>query len=199
MAQNNKTTNCRFALSVMANNYKTMILDALSAVDPASVVSFTDLLSTTYIGNLDSVLATVQAVFTAVNDGKTHITLEATIRPDANCDGLQWQSSVATPVSRNFLVHGKINLYPLGITDYQPIIDDISKLARECGVFVQNNNRQKPTTLQAIDLCGDVQDLFVFFTKTYECTAAVLIDFVIQISLSINSPSLSLDNNQGSF
>jgi len=165
----------------MSDNYKSMILDALSKVDSALVTSSTDLLATTYIGDYQNVLGTLQSIFSVVNDNNTHITMEATLSPV----NIPREMTVAciTPTTKNFIVHGKIAIYPLGYPDYQDYIDYLIELGQNCGLY-------QKSTHHGFEFCGDVTELFTFIQKIYRITEIEIDDFVIQISLSVNSPSL---------
>lgn len=176
-----KITSCRFSLSVMSDNYKEMILDALSQVDTVTVASSTDLLSTTYIGDYQNVINTLQAVFSAVNDDKTHITMEATLSPENIPQEITTSST--TTATQNFIVHGKIAIYPLGDSGYQDYIDYLIELGQNCGLYQKSSQ-------YGFEFCGNIAQLFKLIRKIYRLTETEVNDFVIQLSLSVNSPSL---------
>ena len=176
-----KITSCRFSLSVMSDNYKNMILDALAKVDTTAVTSTTDLLATTYTGDSTDVLAALQSIFTVVNDNETHITMEATLSPVNITREMTVTDSV--PVVKNFIAHGKIALYQLGVLNYQNHIDNINRFAKSCKLY------DKPA-LHGCEFHGDINKIFDFLTIVYELIEVRIDDFVIQISLSVNSPSL---------
>ena len=88
-----KETVCRFSLAVMCDDYADKILTAIKQVDTQRIHSATDALSTTYRGERTHVLDALQAFFTHANDGKTHITLEASFTGDSvGADSIRPQS-----------------------------------------------------------------------------------------------------------
>ena len=176
-----KIASCRFSLSVMSDNYKDVILNALTQVDITTITSSTDLLSTTYIGDYRNVIGTLQAVFSAVNDNKTHITMEATLSPVDIPQEIT--DSSTTTAAKDFIVHGKIAIYPLGIPGYQNYIDYLIELGQNCSLYQKSSQH-------GFEFCGDIIGVFKFIQNFYHLTETEVNDFVIQLSLSINSPSL---------
>lgn len=176
-----KNANCRFSLAVMADDYAAMILKALSAVDTVGIQASTDLLSTTYIGTVADVFAKLQEIFAVVNDGETHITLEATLSPTTISQEMTNSNEFVT--TKSFVVHGKIACYSLQNVNHHEQVAQIVELAKLVDIFDRN-------ALHGCEFHGDINDLFKFFTASYHYVDEYSSDFVIQISLSVNSPIL---------
>ena len=181
-------TGCRFSLAVMADDYVPKILGALDKVNTSHVWKETDLLSTTYLGHKTNVINTVKEFFIAANDGKTHITLEATLSKgcpgDAHCDKPMDLAPVASRLSNEkFAVHAKIAFYPMGRVDYMDHIAQVVNLAIKKDVYDKSSH-------YATQLYGDIHDLFDYFHEIFDYADEHIEHFVYQITLSINSPSL---------
>lgn len=186
-------TGCRFSLAVMSDDYATKILSALAQVDTSHVHSGTDLLSTTYRGHQTNVINTVRDLFTAVNDGVTHITLEATL--SKGCPGdteddipMELVARTITDTEKNFQgksfpVHCKFSFYPMGDGNYMDHIAHIIRLAMDKGIYDGPSH-------YATMLHGDVHELFDYFEEIMAYSDAHLDHFIYQITLSVNSPSL---------
>ena len=182
-------TGCRFSLAVMADDYAPKILDALKQIDTSYVWSETDLLSTTYRGHQTNVINTLKNLFKTINDGSTHITLEATL--SKGCPGdvetdipMTLAPTPVTTVEKNFPVHGKFSFYPMGKDDYMDHIAHIVNLAIEKKIYDQSSH-------YATQLYGDVNELFDYFHDIMTYADDQINHFVYQITLSVNSPSVS--------
>ena len=181
-------TGCRFSLAIMCDDYVAKILNALDHVDTSHIWKETDLLSTTYRGHKTNVIDGVKALFIAANDGKTHMTLEATF--SKGCPGdVKWDSPIKlAPVKRElanekFDVNAKISFYPMGHLDYMDHIAHVINLA------IKNNLYDQPSHYATL-LHGDIHDLFNYFHEIFDYADEHVKHFVFQITLSINSPSL---------
>ena len=189
MEKNKRITGCRFSLSVMSDDYVPKILNALNEVDTSHVWSSTDLLSTTYRGHKTNVINTLKELFIAVNDSKTHITLEITLskgNPNESINDISMKQTLdtdQTSADKRFIVHGKIAFYPMGCLDYQNHISHIINLAIEKDIYDTPSH-------YATQIHGDVHDIFDYFHKIFEYADKHIEHFVYQITLSINSPSL---------
>lgn len=180
-------TGCRFSLAVMNDDYADMILQSLKHVDKSNVWSHTDALSTIYRGKRVHVVDTVKACFVNVNDGKTHITMEATF--SKGCPGDVDEDSplvnMEEPlhnVEKKFPVLSKISFYPLGITDYMDHIAYVVNVAIDKGLY-------KGSSHYATELSGDVHEIFNYFQEIMEYAEKHIDHFVLQVTLSVNSPS----------
>jgi len=192
-------TECRFSLSVMCDDYAAHILGALGQVNLDHVQSRTDALSTTYRGARIHVLDALQSAFGQVNDEETHITMEATFSgcPDdpvgANCVRPQTQNGCPGDVVgvggrprantvRPYDVRARIALYPLGIVDYAAHVSHVVGLTKQCELY-------QTASRYGAELFGDVQDLFDTFDAILAYAEAQLEHYVLQVTLSINSPT----------
>jgi len=181
-------TGCRFSLAVMADDYVSKILGALEKVDTSHVWSETDLLSTTYRGHQTNVINTLKELFVAINDDKTHLTLEATL--SKGCPGdiegdipMELAPTTVASTKKEFPVHGKFSFYPMGEGNYMDHIACIVNLAIDKGIY------DKPSHY-ATQLYGDVNELFDYFHEIMAYSDEHLDHFIYQITLSVNSPSL---------
>ena len=179
---------CRFSLAVMADDYTTKILSALSEVDTTHVWSETDLLSTTYRGHKTNVINTLKELFIAINDDETHITLEATL--SKGCPGdtdadipMELAPARIDPSSKDFNVHAKIAFYPMNEDNYMDHIAYVVNLAINNGIYNKSSH-------YATELHGDVHKLFDYFREIFDYADEHINHFIYQITLSINSPSL---------
>jgi len=180
-------TGCRFAISVMGDNFIPIILDAVKNVDTGKVWSGTDPLSTVYRGKRIHVMDCLKACFSRVNDGKTHITMEATV--SKGCPGdVDDDSHLADDVPLNnckkqFRVLCKIAFYPLGIADYMDHIAYVVRIAMERNLHVESAH-------YATVLKGDANDLFDYFNVVLAYAEQNISHYVLQMTLSVNSPSV---------
>ncbi|MCL2189625.1 MAG: Ykof family thiamine-binding protein [Defluviitaleaceae bacterium] len=181
-------TGCRFSLSVMSDNYAAMILDAIGRVNTRHVWCATDALSTVYRGTRPHVVEGVRAVFTAVNDGKTHITLDATFSSGCpNDQAADYVGTDTTPVmgdyGASFPVIGKIAFYPLGAADYMEHISAVAQMAEAFHVNMKASH-------YATELAGDVNNIFAYFNHVLAYAEENITHYVLHAMLSVNSPGL---------
>lgn len=182
-------TGCRFSLSVMSDNYANLILNAIKDVDTKNVWSNTDALSTVYRGRRVHIIDNVKNIFVKVNDGKTHITLEATFSKGCPCDVdgdyiLAESDELLTGNAADFYVLGKISFYPLGTTQYMEHIAAVVDMARECKVYKKHSH-------YASEIEGDVNEIFDYFNQVLSYAEENITHYVFQVTLSVNSPSLN--------
>jgi len=202
-------TGCRFSLSVMSDNYANMILNAIKKVDTAKVWSRTDSLSTIYCGKRIHVIDAVKACFAEINDGNTHITMEMTFSKgcpgDVDADSylsedkgeFQPTAGIGTGgtarycgsdvlinnTTRKFNVLSKIAFYPLGTLDYMDHIAYVVNRAIERSLYRKSGH-------YATELEGDINDIFDYFNDIMEYAEANISHYVLQCTLSVNSPSV---------
>ena len=186
-------TGCRFSLSVMADDYVPKILGALNAINTSHVWSETDLLSTTYRGHQTNVINTLKELFIAINDGQTHITLEATLSKGCpgDCDDdipMMLAPVIGESSDKKFDTHGKLSFYPMGEVAYMDHIAYVVNLAIDKGIYDKSSH-------YATQLYGDVHALFDYFHEIFDYADTFLNHFIYQITLSINSPSLRRDES----
>jgi len=211
-------TECHFSLSVMCDDYATHILNALRQATLDHIQSRTDALSTTYRGTRCHVLDALRSVFGLVNDEKTHITMEATFtnspddpvgarsarppvckdcpsdtsgagsvrsqakhgEPDDTAETIG--SPLRTRKARPYDVRARIAFYPLGIVDYAGHVSHVVSLAQQGGLY-------QTASPYGAELFGGVQDLFDTFDAILTYAEAQLEHYVLQVTLSINSPT----------
>ncbi|MCL2865013.1 MAG: Ykof family thiamine-binding protein [Lachnospiraceae bacterium] len=180
-------TGCRFSLSVMSDHYVEQILNGLQQVNLSKVWHHTDALSTIYRGKRIHVVDAVKACFVEMNDESTHITLEACF--SKGCPGdldedhvLARDDNTVNNRIRHFPVLCKIAFYPLGVEDYMDHIAYIVRLAMEKGLY-------KNVSHYASELQGDVNALFDYFNDVLAYAEKNINHYVLQVTLSINSPT----------
>ena len=178
-------TGCRFSISVMSDNFIPMILGAIKNVDTKKVWSATDELSTIYRGKRIHVIDCVKSCFVNVNDGKTHITMEASF--SKGCPGdtddesfLAQDDIMLNNTTKKFDVTGKIAFYPMGIQNYMGKIAYVVNLAIEKGLYQGSSH-------YATMLKGDINDLFDYFNAVLEYGEKNISHYVLQVTLSVNS------------
>ena len=221
-------TECRFTVSAMSGNFIPMILDAIKNVDTKKVWSVTGALSTIYRGKRIHVMDCLKACFSQLNDGATHIIMEATVSKDRDADddsfpaqddvplnnvrekfdalslfqnsvsfetgfakkrladAFSVKSKVAVPKTEVLEqpLLGKVSFYPLGITDYMDKIACVTQMAIDRNLRV--NSSHNATVLK-----GDINDIFDYFDAVLTYAEQTIFHYVLQITLSANSPSLS--------
>jgi len=179
-------TGCRFSLSVMSNDFISKILTAIQDVSAETIWASTDAISTTYRGKREHVMQAVRDVFVRVNDGRTHVTMEATF--SKGCPGDVDEDSILSDRAsfgvyvKNFDVLCKIAFYPLGVASYMEHIAHVVNLAIERRIYHQSSH-------YATEIKGDVYEIFAFFDEIMKYGEAHLDHFVLQTTLSINSPT----------
>lgn len=180
-------TGCRFAVSVMSDNFIPIILGAIKNLDTSKVWSATDALSTVYRGKRIHVMDCLKACFSKANDGKTHVTMEATVSKgcpgDIDDDSHLADDAVLNNCQKKFDVLSKISFYPLGIANYMDHIAYVVRLAMERNLYVESSH-------YATILKGDVNDMFDYFDAALIYAEQNMSHYVLQITLSVNSPSL---------
>jgi hypothetical protein len=179
---------CRFSLSVMNDNYVEMILSSLRNVNTQNIWSITDALSTTYRGRQIHVLDALKACFVSINDGKTHITMEATFSKgdpeDSNEDLPQAETGALTnSACDKFDALCKISLYPLGIINYMDYVIYAIDLSKKKDLFIKSSH-------YAYEIEGGVNDIFDYFDEVMSFAESNTGHFVLQATLSVNSPSI---------
>ena len=174
---------CRFSLAVMSDAYAEMILGALGNVDTQRIQSTTDALSTTYFGKRNHVLEAMRDCFVNVNDGKTHITMEATLSTGwhgSDTETFPESDVILKLTGANFNVIGKAAFYSPGTAAHE--ITHVIDMAKNRGLFVKES-------FCAIELAGGVNELFDYFNEVMAYAQMHEGHFVLQATLSVNSPS----------
>lgn len=183
-------TGCRFSIAPMSDDYINILLNAIQKVDTSKVWSKTDKLSTIYRGKRIHVIDGVKACFIESYQEDVHMTLEATF--SKGCPGdTEADSYLATDdilinesnlINKHFSVSSKISFYPLGTEEYMKHIAYVVNLA------IRQNLYQQSAHYVSI-LEGDVHDLFSYFNDVLAYAEQYLSHYVLQVTLSVNSPS----------
>ena len=182
-------TGCRFSLSIMSDGYISMILNAIKNVNTQNVWSATDALSTVYRGRRIHVVDAIKGFFANAYDEGAHMTLEATFSrgSPADIDGdcvFASSSERLNQTDKKFPVICKAALYPLGVCEYSAHIAHAISLAEKQGVL-------KRVSHYAYELEGDVHDLFDYFDEVMAYAEEGVDHYVLQVTLSVNSPTQS--------
>ena len=182
-------TGCRFSISSMSDDFISMILGAIKNVNTEKVWSATDALSTVYRGKRIHVMDCLKACFAHLNDGKTHITMEASI--SKGCPGdvdddfyLAEDDVLLNNTQIKFNVLSKIAFYPMGIKNYMDHIAYVVRLAMNMGLYVESSH-------YATLLKGGINDIFDYFNAVLIYAEQNVSHYVLQTTLSANSPSQS--------
>ena len=180
-----KILGCRFSVAVMSDGYIDQILSAIASVSTENIRAHTDALSTTYRGRPVHVFNALQAFFSAVNDGKTHVTLEALFTGDEAKSGeilIAREEFNLLPMPASFEVLCKFSFYPLGCVDYKDHISHAVRLVRERGI-------SHALSSYATELRGDAGDLFAYFKELIDYAERHVDHFALHVTFSINSPT----------
>lgn len=185
-----EVTGCRFSLAPMSDKYIDIILGALDKVDTSKVWKDTDKLSTIYRGKKNHVLDSVKACFMHSYKEGIHMTMEGTISRgcpgDTDADSLLAEDDILMNESKlknmNFEVDCKISLYPMGVSNYMEYIANVVNNAIDRGIYVKSAH-------YVTILRGYIHELFKFFEDTMEYCSEELSHYVMQFTLSVNSPT----------
>lgn len=191
---------CRMSLYPMQNEYASQILTAIEQVDTSQVWSETDLFSTLYRGELESVVDCTRAMFIHACQSNVHLVSELTFSRgcpgDTEADNYLSSDPKAPNVSAkqkgHFPVSCKFSFYAFGDADYMAKIAEIVKLADERGL--------QPTSAHYVTLLeGTANQLFDYLEELLRYARQHIPHFVAEVTLSVNSPSLKKKeaNEQG--
>lgn len=182
---------CRMSLYPMKDQFADQILSSIEKVDTSEIWNETDLFSTLYRGELESVIDATKATFVHAYDQNVHMVSELTF--SRGCPGDTEADSYLTeePKTPNassrevgdFPVQCKFSFYAFGDDDYMDKIAKIVEMADEKGL--NPTSAHYVTTLE-----GSANDLFDYFEEISRFSRGFIPHFVIQATLSVNSPSL---------
>ncbi len=183
-------TGCRFSLSPMSDHFIDIILGAIGKVNTENVWVMTDKLSTVYRGKRVHVLDAVKACFVHAYREGVHMTMEATLSKGCpgDTDADAFLAAGGDPANEaaakdiHFPAACKISLYPMGVANYMEYIANVVNLAIDRGLY--SHSSHYVTVLE-----GDVQDLFAYFNEAAEYCGENLSHYVMEITLSVNSPT----------
>ena len=179
-----------FMLAPMTDRYEEVIMGAVRKMDTSRVWINTSKMGTVCRGRRDDVFDCVKACFAYAYQPDVHMTLTLTLSKGCpgDCDVDYVLAEEGTPANEegtkdlHFPVDVKFALYSLGDGDYMPEISQIIALADEMHVF--RKMMHYATVLQ-----GDVQDIFAYFNKAFRHCEDTMSHFVMEITMSVNSPS----------
>lgn len=182
---------CRLSLYPMQDAFASQILSAVKKVDTSEVWNQTDLFSTLYRGELESVLDSSRASFIHAYQENIHMVSECTFSRGCPGDTEADTYLTDTPKTPNqqskekgdFPVSCKFSFYAFGDSQYMDKIEQIVQLAEEKGL--------NPTSAHYVTIIeGTANQLFDYFEEVIRFGRQFIPHFVIQATLSINSPSL---------
>lgn len=186
-------TGCILSIYPMDNRYADIILSAVNSLNKQKlpVWSKTDLFSTVYRGRQENVLDVVKNACQLSYRNDVHTVYELTISKgcpgDEDADhflneGIQKLS--ITEATKNFHVDCKYSFY--SFNDAETNMDDISEIvnmAERCGL--------NPQPLHyATSLSGSIETLFKYFEDALEYAHKHIQHYVLEATISVNSPSL---------
>jgi len=182
-------TGCRFSLSVMSDDYVSIILKAIKSVNTQNVWSTTDALSTVYRGMRVHVVDALKCFFVNAHDDSTHMGLEATFSRGSPADTDEdcvFADSVErlNQTNKKFPAICKIAFYSLGVVEYPKHIAYAINLAARREVLERVSH-------YAYELEGDINELFDHFGEVMEYAEENIKHYVLQVTLSVNSPTKS--------
>lgn len=189
-------TGCRISYYPMSDNFENIILNAVKKIDTSAVWSKTDLFSTVYRGEQANVIDACRALFIAAYQKDVHSVCELTLSKgcpgDVDKDVLRMKE-VTCPnqdmtKDGDFLVQCKYSFYSFGIDSYMKEILEIVRLANK-----YNLNPQSDHYVTSIE--GSANDLFAYFDEVLAYAHANLAHYVLEVTMSLNSPSLKGGNS----
>lgn len=184
-------TGCRLSLYPMTDRYADIIINAVKQVDTRHVWAETDLFSTLYRGEQTHVIDCVRAAFVHAYQADVHMTSELTFSKgcpgDTDADSyLEEQAEPINLEARNkadFPVAVKYSFYTFGKDEYMEEIAHIVEMARIRGL--------NPVSAHYVTLLtGTADQIFEYFAEALAYAHKHLLHYVIEATLSVNSPSL---------
>ncbi|MFC4651409.1 YkoF family thiamine/hydroxymethylpyrimidine-binding protein [Lactococcus nasutitermitis] len=182
-------TGCRVSLYPMTDNFSEVILGSFDKVDTRAVWSQTDLFSTLYRGEQESVIDATQALFMSAYQSDVHMVTELTFSKgcpgDSDADRYingKKEKPNQEELPDDFPVKCKYSFYSFGEKDYMEEIATIVEMASEMGLNPQSAHY---VTL----LEGTASQLFVYFERALQYAHEHLNHYVLEATVSVNSPS----------
>ena len=172
---------CRFALSIMSDNYIDIILGSLAKTDTSRVEASTGKLSTLYRGKRAQVLDALEGCFIHAFTEGVHMTLEGTFSTDDGPCRMPEDDVCPNEESRevHFPCNAKIKLY---CAEERKADVLASSIAKGHGVLVKED--YYCTVLQ-----GDIQEIFRTIEEICEAMSALPGHPALETTLSVNSPT----------
>ena len=185
-------TGVRASLYPMKDAFADQILNSVKKTDTTAVWSQTDLFSTLYRGEAESVVDAAAGLFINAYEPATHLVGEFTfskgcpgdIAGDSYLTGEKQQpNQTQIKAQGDFPIHCKYSFYTFGKESYMEEIAQIVTLADEMGLQPQSAH-------YSTFLTGSATQLFAYFEKALAYAHAHLNHYVIEATVSVNSPSL---------
>ena len=190
-------TGCRVSLYPMKDGFSPQILRSVEQTETSAVWSQTDLFSTLYRGTAQNVVDAAGALFINAYEGTTHMVGEFTFSKgcpgDTEADSFlslenTCPNEQAIANKGEFLVHCKFSFYTFGTDEYMSKIAHIVDLAKEMGL-------QPKSAHYVTIVTGTASQLFTYFERALAYAKANLAHYVLEATVSVNSPSLKEDNH----
>ncbi|MFD0898518.1 Ykof family thiamine-binding protein [Loigolactobacillus binensis] len=176
----------------MKDNFAEQIISSVQQTNTEAVWSQTDLFSTLYRGEPESVIDAASGLFINAYDPTTHMVGEFTFSKGCPGDtaGDNFLTDQPTRPNQtnnvkngNFRVDCKYAFYTFGQGRYMPEIEHIVNLAEKMGL--------KPKSIHyATVLTGTANQLFAYFEAALAYAHENLAHYIIEATVSVNSPSL---------
>lgn len=149
---------CRYQVSVLRDNFASMMLNALGAVDSSKVWAITEKTSTVYVGRQLHVVDCVKACFSHVYDeSQPHVTMNAvftkTSQEQEYSGSIADDGKLLNDIKKRFRVLARMSIYPLGEQDYEKSNHMMEETAANRKVKCAKGHF-------AVDMEGDVGDIF---------------------------------------
>lgn len=182
---------CRFSIYPMCDDFVDVILNAVKQVDSTKFFSSTDALSTVYRGKRNQVLDGLKACLIYSYKEDVHMVVESTLScgcpGDSDADVYLSKDDVLQNEEKikdiNFDCIAKMSLYPMGVNDYMRHIANVVNMSIDEGLYDGSGH-------YATNLKGNVHEIFKYLNMASNYCEANLGHYIIQITISVNSPSL---------
>lgn len=186
-------TGCRFSLYPMSDRFVEIILNSIQRLQLEHVWHQTDHLSSVFRGRPEHVIDCARAAFIyAAANHKNHLVGEFTFSRGCpgDCDADRYlsadptpQNLAAIPLGDGMKTAAKISFYAFATDDYMMHIQKVVQLAETAGL-----HPQKAHYVTLIE--GDASALFCYFAQLLAYAHQHLNHYVLQVTLSVNSPSI---------
>ncbi|MEG0327619.1 MAG: YkoF family thiamine/hydroxymethylpyrimidine-binding protein [Erysipelothrix sp.] len=182
-------TGCRIALHPMTDEFVDVILGGLAKTDMSSVWRATDSLGTLLRGQMVDVVNTSMLLF--ANAYREDIHMAASMTYSKGCPGDVEADYLKDVTPRTEWVHtdndsqmceATISFYTFGVSDYMDHIYHVIDMIKEKGLYSEKSH-------YSTILSGSIYDVFHCYQDILEYADANLSHFVIETTVSVNSPS----------
>ncbi|QIQ21710.1 YkoF family thiamine/hydroxymethylpyrimidine-binding protein [Zophobihabitans entericus] len=189
-------TGCRFSLYPMTDQFVEVIVSAIHKLNTEKVWAQTDHLSTLYRGKQLHVIDCVRAAFIYAYQPNLHMVSELTFSRgcpgDVDADSFLNTDDIANnlitiPQGKNIPVSAKISFYAFGVDSYMSHIQHVVELAHKYQL-----SPQKAHYVTMIN--GSASQIFAYFDEVLAYARQHLPHYVLEATLSVNSPSKVMEN-----